>query len=51
MKDGLNIGEKCRKKKLFRLEAMWLREDENKEVVCDVWKKGENATLNIACTT
>lgn len=51
MKGGLNIGETCRKKKLFRLEAMWLREDKNKEVVRDVWKRGGNVTLNIACTT
>ena len=51
MRDYHEVNRRKRRKKLFRFEAMWLREEESTKVVSEAWLKGEDAAVNLMRTT
>lgn len=50
MKESRGSVEKRSKRKLFRFEAMWLREEESTNVVSAAWRRGEDASMNLSRT-
>lgn len=47
MREYREVNRRQTKKKCFRFEAMWLREEESLKVVSEAWQKGGDAVVNL----
>uniref|UniRef100_A0A803MS51 Endonuclease/exonuclease/phosphatase domain-containing protein n=1 Tax=Chenopodium quinoa TaxID=63459 RepID=A0A803MS51_CHEQI len=51
IKEALHTSKKKKKKKMYRFEAMWLRDENCAEIVSDAWERGEDLCSKIAFTS
>ena len=50
IKNRIGVVEKKRRKRLYRFEEMWLRDEKCMEVIQETWRKGEDACSNVGWT-